>query len=183
MNKVLVCIEDGLLTIRIQRILIDKSIPYEIVKTPIRKEDLIKYQFLIVHSSYKISGLYPFIENLLVNQVIPVIFITMNSLSSVMNRFQSNPSFVQIDENKMDNELPLAIILFQKQKQKIESLQEENKILSNKLKTEQAMNKCKKVLMGKGFTEELAHQMILKEAMNSKISKLDACLKILSENK
>lgn len=183
MNKVLVCIEDGLLTIRIQRILVDKGIPYDIVKTPIRKEDLVKYQFLIVHSSYKISGLYPFVENLLVNQIIPVIFISMNSLSSVLHRFQNNPSFIQIDEVKMDNELPLAIILFQKQRQKIESLLEENKKLTLKLQTEQAMNKCKKILMETGMTEDEAHQTILKEAMNSKISKLDACFKILKANK
>ncbi|MDD3123279.1 MAG: hypothetical protein PHC62_07205 [Candidatus Izemoplasmatales bacterium] len=183
MTKVLVCIEDGMLRIRINRILTDKRIPFDIVKTPIRKDDLTRYQFLIIHSSYKISGLYQFIESLLVNQTIPIIFISMNSMSSILHRFQNNPFFVQIDEVKMDGELPLAITLFQKQTLKLESLIEENKALKTKLNTEQAMSKCKKLLMSEGLSEEEAHQLILKTAMDFKISKFDACIKIINEFK
>jgi hypothetical protein len=183
MTKVLVCIEDGMLSIRINRILTDKRIPFDIVKTPIKKDDLTYYQFLIIHSSYKISGLYQFVENLLVNQTIPIIFISMNSMSSILHRFQTNPVFVQIDETRMDSELPLAITLFQKQTIKLESLMEENKTLKSKLNTEQAMSKCKKLLIGKGLSEDDAHQLILKTAMDFKISKLDSCLKIIHDFK
>lgn len=183
MKRVLVCIEDSLLGIRIKRILSSKAIAYDFVNTPIKKEDLSRYDTLIVHSSYKLTGLYPFIENVLIHQTTPVIFISLNTLSNTLQRFSDNESFIHIDENKLDSELPLAIVLFHKNKQRFDSLMKENKELLSKLKTEQAMSKCKKALMSEGLTEEEAHQKILKEAMDNKISKYEACMKILSDNK
>lgn len=181
MSKVLVCIEDSLLGIRIGRILTNKAIAYDLVNTPIKKEDLLRYDTLIIHSSYKLTGLYSFVEHVLIHQTLPVIYISLNTQSNTFQRLSGNEWFVHIDESKMDSELPLSLIMFQKSKHKFESLISENKDLTVKLKTEVAVTKCKKHLLSIGLSEEEAHKLILKAAMDNKISKYDACLKILSE--
>jgi len=44
------------------------------------------------------------------------------------------------------------------------------------------MESCKKILIDKGMTEEIAHRYILKRAMDEQISKYDSCLRIIQEN-
>lgn len=183
MKKVLVCIEDSLLSIRISRVLTSQGIAYDIVNSPIKKDDLVRYELLIIHSSYKLTGLYAFIESVVLNNIIPVIFISMNSLSTTFHQLSKHPSFIHVDEVKMDTILPVTISLFIKQKLRVLELEKERNSLSKKLETEQALSKCKKYLSDLGFCEEEAHQYILKFAMDHKISKYLACIKILEEKK
>ncbi|MBU1144444.1 MAG: hypothetical protein KJ971_01130 [Firmicutes bacterium] len=183
MNKILVCIEDGLLSIRINRLLTDKRISFDLVKHPIKKEDLMRYSTLVVHSSYRLIGLHPFIENLLILNVIPIIYISMNSGSGNFHKFMNHPNFMQIEELKMDIELPLVLSLFSKRLNETEKLIQENKKLSSQLLTEKIMSKCKKYLMSLGLSENESHQKIIQIAMNNQISKYDACGFILKEKK
>jgi len=122
MSKALICIGDSLLGIRISRILSGKAMAYDIVNNAINKEDLLRYDIFIVHSSYKLPGLYSFIENILIHNPLPVIYVSLNTMSNQFQRLSGNDWFVHIDEVKMDSELPLALTMFQKNKQKIDTL-------------------------------------------------------------
>ena len=44
------------------------------------------------------------------------------------------------------------------------------------------MNKCKRMLYEKNFTEEEAHKYILKYAMDNHIDKIEACNRLLKSN-
>lgn len=179
MNKVLVLIEDQLLSSRVARVLHEKGIPHEIVKTPVRKEELLRYSCVVVHSSYRIQGLFAFLEHLIVSGTIPILYVSMNTVSNQFSRFRDHPFFVHLDELRLDAELPIAIQVFDKQSKSIDHLRQENKQLQNQLELERALSKAKRHLMSQGMTEEMAHQAILKLAMDEQMSKLDACMKIL----
>jgi len=182
MSRILICIDDPLLGIRISRILSSKALAYDMVNTPINKEDIYRYDTLIIHSSYRLTGLYSFIENILIHKTLPIVYVSLNIVSNPFQRLSENDWFIHIDEAKMDSELPLALTMFQKNKHRLEDLIKDNKELSTKLKTEQIISKCKRKLQDEGMTEEEAHKYILKYAMDCKISKTEACLKILSKN-
>lgn len=179
MKKILVGISDSLLSIRIARVLNEQGYSSEFVSTPVRKDDLFRYELFIVHSSYPLTGLYAFLDNIMIHHEIPVIFISTNTISSSVNQFSKYSSFVAIDELKMDTLLPLSIQMFFKQQQRTKELEKENATYSKKIKLQEAMNKCKKMLMDQGLSEEESHQTILKYAMDHKMSKLAACEALL----
>lgn len=182
MNKILVCNEDSLLAIRISRLLIDKNQAFEIIKHPITREELFKYSLIIIHSSYKLTGIFPFIENIVLHSKLNVIYISMNAISSFSNKLNQQPNFVFIDELKMDVELPITIKMFMKKQEENQYLIEENRKLKNQLETEKIISKCKRVLISHHMTEDQAHKYILKVAMDKQISKYDACLFIIKNN-
>jgi len=181
MKQVLICIEDALLTIRISKLMIQKGISFDVTKNPIRKDDLLKYDILMIHSSYRLSGLYSFIESIVLQRTIPIILISSNTYSNQFQRLMKEPTFVNIEEMKMDAEIWLAVDLFKKQKLRVKELEKNIKQLSSKYLTEKQMNQTKKCLIQQGYSEEEAHQMILKYAMDHKISKISACEKILMD--
>lgn len=183
MSKALICIEDGLLSIRLSRILQELSIAFDIVKTPIRREDLSRYDILAIHSSYKLTGLYPFIENLLIQRLIPVVFISLGAPSSWAHRLGENPMFTYVDESKIDVLLPFAISNIIKQAKLTETVIQENKKMKAQLETQHLMKEAKVILMSEGMSEEEAHAFILKKAMDEKSTKRVACLNILGKNK
>lgn len=182
MKKILVCISDSLLSIRIARVLTDQGLSYEIVSTPIRKDDLMRYELLMMHSSYPLTGLYAFIDHILIHHQIPVIFISSNPSLGQINQFAKHSTFALVDEMKMDAVLPVTIQMFIKQKQRIEELEKENTVLNKKVHLQEQMTKCKRKLMDEGLSEEESHQFILKYAMDHKCSKLLACEAILHKN-
>lgn len=179
MKQVLVCVDDSLLQIRVSRILTAQNISYDITKNKIAKSDLINYDCLVIHSSYLLTGLYGFVENLVLSETIPVVFISLNGKLGSLQRLKEFPTFIYIDEVKMDAEMPIALQMFRKQTKRIDKIAAENKRLKQRLDTEKAMNTCKRLLIETGLNEEEAHQKILKTAMDEKISKYMACKKII----
>jgi hypothetical protein len=182
MEKILVCLNDGLLKIRLDRVLSEKNISYNITTNPIKRTDLLNFSLVIFHSSYKLVNLFKFIENIITSDTITVIYISSNPTSNQFIRFRDNPNLILIDENKMDIEINLAINIYKKLQKNIYSLREQNEKLTKKLNVEKLLSKCKRILINKGFTEETAHKEILKYAMDNKISKEEACNRLISKN-
>jgi hypothetical protein len=179
MNKVLVCVNDGLLKIRLDRLLSEKNISHTITSNPIKRNELILYSYVIIHSSYKLTDLYKFVENIITGELITVIYITSNPASNRFIKFKDNPHLILIDENKMDVELNLAINIYNKLQNNISTLQNKSNVLEKKLKSEKLMAKCKRFLMNQGLSEDEAHKEILKYSMDNKISKDEACNRLM----
>ena len=182
MLNVLVCINDGLLKLRIKRILSEKNYAYHITDKPIRKDDLIKYDFIVIHTSYRLSNLYNFIENAVIQKLGTIIYVTSNVNSNPFRKLSNNTNLICVDENKMDVELPFSILLFEKYSNQIKELNIENTKLNKKVEENFLLNKCKRALIKKGFSEDEAHKYILKYAMNNHIDKIEACNRLLVNN-
>lgn len=179
MARVLVCLNDGLLKTRIIRILGGRNIPYSVTDKPISRNDLLDYGVLIVHSSYKLNDLFSFIENLVVQKQITVMYLTTNVNSNPFRKFVQHPNLIFVDETKMDVELPYALELHSKYQSQIETLSSDKQKLVNKVDTLDIMIRCKRNLMSIGYTEDTAHKYILKYAMDNHISKNEACKRLL----
>lgn len=179
MKKLLVCLDDGLLKIRIQNILVEHQYAYEITNKPIRRDDLFRYSMVIFHTSYKLSNLYQFIENAILQKLTTIIYVTQNTKSNPFRRFHNHAHLIYVDETKMDVELPMALQMFYKYHEQTEKLMTENKQLKEQLAEVRMMSKCKRHLMKDGLTENEAHQYILKYAMDNNIDKLEACHRLL----
>jgi len=181
MNKILVCVEDSLLSIRIKRFLTEKRFVTEITKNPIKTEELNKYDIVIIHSSYRIANLFGFIENLVLKNIVPVIYLSMNPHVGLIQRLNQYANFTIIDEIKMDAELPLAVVLHGKFVQKTKILEAENKKLKVKSQNEKTLLGCKNYLITTGLSEDEAHHKIIKLAMDNKINKYQMADRILKE--
>jgi hypothetical protein len=180
MLKSLVCVNDGLLKLRIKRILSEKNISHVITEKPIKRDELVRYDIVIVHSSYNLSNLFNFIENAIIQKLTTFIYITTNINSNPFRKFNDYVNLIMIDENKMDIELLLSIELFSKYNQQIKELLSENRRLANSLDEINLMNSCKRKLMKeKNLTEGQAHKFILKFAMDNHLDKKEACNRLL----
>ena len=183
MGRTLVCSEDGLSTLRISRILSAQASAFDVVKTPIRHDDLLRYDLVIIHSSYRLSGLAQFIEHLVLSQTIPVIYVSSSIDLGGFQRLIDRAHFVYVDENKLDTELPVTIRLVAKFIKELKGVSTDIQKAEASLEGERLMAKCKKVLMESGLSETEAHRYILKTAMDAHLLKIDACVKILNEKK
>lgn len=182
MTNILICINDGLLKLRINRILSEKNYAFQITDKPIKRDDLVKYDFVIIHTSYRLSNLYNFIQNAIIQEICNIIYITSNINMNPFNKLNEHTNLVLVDENKMDIELPLSINLLDKYSKQINKLSKENKKLSKKIEENTIINNCKRFLIKKGFSEEEAHKHILQYAMNNHIDKIEACNRLLTNN-
>ncbi len=182
MNKLLVCINDDLLKLRIKRILSEKHFAYTITDKPVKRDDLIQYDIVIVHSSYRLSNLYNFIENAVIQKLATFLYITTNINSNPFRKFQDHTNLIFIDEHKMDGEIPLSLGLFEKYNKQIKTLTDENSRLKIDLQELQLMSQCKRKLMQKGLNEDEAHKFILKYAMDNHLDKIEACNRLLRSN-
>lgn len=182
MHNILVCINDGLLKLRINRILIDKNYAFQITGRPIKKTDLINYDFVIVHTSYRLPNLHNFIENVVIQKLSTIIYLSSVPGGSPFNKFADHPNFIYINESKMDVELPLSISLSKKYNLQMNNLSKENSELSKKIEENKIMSKCKRVLIKRGFSEDEAHKHILKYAMDNQIDRKEACNRLLERN-
>jgi len=181
MSKILVLAEDGLLQIRLRRILTDKGHSAEITNKPTRVDDMRFFDVLIVHSSYRITNLAGFIENLVLKDAIPVIFLSMNPQSGFLPKLNRYPGFAAIDEMKMEAELPISISLFEKFRKQTGALKQENLDLRSKAENERIFRECKEYLISTGLSEAEAHRQIQKAAMDSKTNKYVTAARILRE--
>ena len=182
MLNILVCISDGLLKLRIKRILSENNFAFQITDKPIKRDDLIKYDFCIIHTSYRLSNLYDFIENAILQKVTTIIYITTNVNSNPFRRFKDHANLIYVNENKMDVELPISILLFEKYSAQIRELSNKNIKLNKTVEENYLLNKCKRALIKNGFNENEAHQYILKYAMDNHINKIEACNRLLVNN-
>lgn len=182
MSNVLVCINDGLLKLRIKRILSDKNYAFQVTEKPIKKADLLNYDFVIIHTSYRLPNLHNFIENAVIQKLSTIIYLSSVPGGSSFNKFADHPNFIFISEGRMDVELPLSIALAKKYSSQINNLNRENNELSKKLEENNVMNKCKRVLMKQGLSEDEAHKYILKYAMDNQIDRKEACNRLLKRN-
>lgn len=182
MKKILVCSEDSLSIIRIERLLFSKNLPFDIQKSPIKKDELFQYEIIIVHSSWRLSNVFSFIENNVLAKTIPIIYISSVINIAAFVKIMNSSYFSVIEENKLDNELLLTITMMIKFKTELELIKQEYKKSINKEELKQMMVTCKKILMSQGFSEDEAHHFILKKAMNNQISKFDVCMQIIKEN-
>ncbi len=182
MIKILVCINDSLLKLRIQRLLSDKTYDYAVTDRPIKRADLIHYDIVIIHSTYQLTDLFYFIENSVLQQVTTIFYVTTNVNSNPFRRFHDHSNLVFIDEHKMDIELITAINMYQKYSKQIKKLSDENEKMAKQLEETTLLSRCKRVLIQQGFSEETAHKHIQKYAMDHHISKSEACKRLLANN-
>lgn len=180
MIKALVCVKDGLVKLRIKRILSGKNLKHTITEKPIKRDDLIRYDLVIIHSSYNLPNLYTFIENAVYQRLTTFLYVTTNVNSNPFRKFNDHINLLFIDENKMDVELPKSIELLSKYNAQIQELNKQNTKLEKELEELQLMNACKRKLIKEGYTEEKAHKHILKYAMDNHIDKIEACKSLLS---
>lgn len=132
MINILVCINDGLLKIRVKRILSEKNLTFQITDKPIKRDDLIKFDIVIIHTSYRLANLYNFIENAVLQKLVTFIYLTSNVNSNPFRKFVNHSNLIYVDENKMDVELPLSISLYEKYNSQIKELNKENTTLKKK---------------------------------------------------
>lgn len=182
MLNILVCINDGLLKIRIKRILAEKNFAYQITDKPIKRDDLNRYNLIVIHSSYRLSNLYSFIENAVLQKLSTIIYVTTNLSSNSFRKLKDHANLIYVNENKMDVELPFSISLFKKYNDQIYELNKENLKLNKKVEDNYLFNKCKRLLIKNGYTEEEAHRYILKFSMDNHIDKIEACKRLLVDN-
>lgn len=181
MIKVLACVNDGLLKIRIKRVLSEKNYSCKITDQPIKRDDLLQYNVVIIHSSYFLPNLHNFIENAVIQKITTFIYITSNILANPFRKFKEHSNLILVDENKMDIELPISIGLYEKYNNQINDLSKENAVLNKKLLESNLISKCKRLLISKGYTEDDAHKYILKYAMDNHIDKIEACNRLLAK--
>jgi len=182
MKKVLVCVNDGLLKLRIERLLGNNFTQFFLTDKPINRNELNQYGIIVIHSSYRLTDLFAFIENVVTQKISTIIYITSNVNSNPFRRFVSHANLIFVEEGKMDIELPYAIELYSKYAAQIEGLNKEKNKLSKKIEETNSYNRCKLMLIGKGYSEEDAHKYILKYAMDNQIDKNEACNRLLGVN-
>jgi hypothetical protein len=182
MKKILVGAEDKLIQLQIDRILKARSIPYELAPSMVAKEQAQRADVLVVHPSWRLPSLFAFVENLVLARLVVVLYVAPTIATGAFAKIQESPYFIRLNEAKLESELPLAIDLAFKFSSETKRLQREIKTIKNKLETTQSYHQAKYVLMASGHTEESAHQVILKVAMDEQITKQAACLKIIAEN-
>lgn len=181
MGRVLLCSEDSLSILRIDRVLSEGGHSRDIVKTAIRAESLSNYDFLIVHSSYRLSGLTRFIEHLVLSRTIPVVFLSSTIGIGGLRPLMDQPYFFFLDENKIDCELSPILMAISKFVPILREDADRIRKAETRVDSEKILQKCKLFLIASGMTEEDAHQYILKTAMDHHLSKYDACVRILSD--
>jgi len=182
MNKVLVLVEDGLLKLRIGRILSLKGYQHEIVSSPIRAEDLKSFRLLLVHSSYRLANLTGFIRNVIVSGELPVLFVSQNPGAAAALIHKDYPEFTFIDENRIDVELPLALSIHLKYQDKLKETLASAQKSRNQEINEKLLVMAKSLLVREGLTEKEAYGKIRKMAMDEKVNKYVIAEKILKNN-
>ncbi|HOP57063.1 MAG TPA: hypothetical protein PLH02_01430 [Bacillota bacterium] len=180
-RRILACVNDGLLAIRIQNILRANGLSPDIASHPIQSDEAGRYDIVVIHESYRITDLYGFTENIVTRKNIPVVFLSSNPAGAILRRLSSYPGFMLADEMKMDSELPVILVMYDKYLEKNKALENENRKAKSKIANGKLFQQCKEYLISTGMSEDEAHKKILKTAMDEKIGKYDAALKILQK--
>lgn len=182
MLTILACVSDALLKLRINKLLSERNDRFVITDKPVKRDDLVRYDVIVIHSTYRMTDLFGFIENAVLQKQATVFYITTNINSNPFRKFTEHTHLIFIDEHKLDIELPFALKMFEKYDSRIKQLTQENLQLNKQWNEQKAMNQCKRALMKQGMSEEQAHQHILKFAMDHHVDKTEACHRLLEIN-
>jgi AmiR/NasT family two-component response regulator len=181
MPRVLVCGEDQLAVLRIGRILSGRNRAYDVTKTSVKKDDLIRYDLLIVHSSWRLPHLFEFIANVVRDDGLPVVFLSGDTAIGAVRPLIDNPRFAIIEDLRADAELDIAVTLLLKTSKALREIGEKSRKEIERADLRRQMDQCKQRLIASGMTEAEAHALILKTAMDRQISKYAACAVLLAE--
>ncbi len=182
MNRVLFCGEDQLTAIRIGRELAVRSLAYDWNKNPLKKDDLLRYDLIVVHASWKLPNLVGFVVNLVLEHIRPVIYLASSIGIGAFRPIMDDPYFALIDDQRIDAEFGIGVSLMLKTAKALKEQADKAKKAAERAGMRRQMDECKQKLTASGMTEEEAHRLILKTAMDRQISKYDACAILLAEN-
>ena len=183
MNAVFIGVEDKLAELQIERILKPKHLQLTFLSGPVTKEKVGQADLLIVHSSWRMPNVIPFVENLVITKTVPVIYLYSVISTAPFSKLSGGSQFVRVSELKMEAELPMATELLLSFKTEMKPLVTELRDLKGENELMKLMNKCKIHLISQGLSEAQAHEMILRTAMEERLSKHDACVRLLSPKK
>ncbi len=142
-----------------------------------------KPKVLIVHHSVNCMNITKLFNYLVVNKIIPIIYINNTINYGQFYQVLNDPFFINIEETKMETPLPIIINYFIQTKKEIIKLYQQVDRLESKLKDKETIHQAKyKLMERKKMTEDEAHQYIVKEAMNKRVSKKQIALEILKNN-
>lgn len=180
-KKVLVCAEDQLVLRQIDRILKNQQIRYDLVQGMVSKEQVMTYDIVLIHPSWRLPSLFVFVENLVLANQVFVLWIQSGLGVPANTKLKNYSSFQTIQEIRLEAELPIALAMATKlstwkKHQEGQWIKERNKLDGLNLYL-----RAKLHLMGSGMSETEAHKAILKCAMDDQITKTAACLKILKK--
>jgi len=182
MTRVLFCGEDQLTAIRIGRELNVKNLAYDWNKNPIKKDDLLRYDLIVVHASWKLPNLVGFVVNLVLEHARPVIYLASSIGIGAFRPIMDDPYFTIIDDQRIDAEFGIAVSLLLKTAKALREQADKAKKAAERADMRRQMDECKRKMVASGMTEEEAHRLILKTAMDRQISKYDACVFLLAGN-
>ncbi|MFH0993150.1 MAG: hypothetical protein V1761_02250, partial [bacterium] len=182
MARVLFCGEDQLTALRIGRELSVKNLAYDWNKNPLKKDDLLRYDLIVVHSSWKLPNLVGFIVNLVLEHDKPVIYLSSSISIGAFRSIMDDPYFAIIDDQRIDAEFSIGVSLLLKTAKALHEQANKAQKASQRADMRRQMDECKQKLIASGLTEEEAHRRILKTAMDRQISKYDACVFLLAGN-
>ncbi|MFA5006349.1 MAG: hypothetical protein WC509_02645 [Candidatus Izemoplasmatales bacterium] len=183
MPRVLVCGDDQLTNLRIGRVLSVRNIPFDIEKGQIRKDDLVHYDLVVVHSSCKVPHLSGFIENLVLSDRMPVVYLASEFAIGAIRPLLDQPLFAFVDDQRIDAELGIAAALLLKTSTALKSAAAQAEKAVHRADLRRMMDECKKQLSDRGMSEADAHSLILRTAMDRQISKYDACAFLIAQKK
>jgi len=183
MVRILVCGDDQLTILRVGRVLSVRNLPFDIEKNQIRKDELDRYDLIIVHSSWKMPHVAGFIENVLHEQRKPIVYLTADVGIGMIRPLLDEPFFVRIDDQRIDAELGVAVELLLKTAAAFNIAVVQAEKAAHRADLRRVMDECKKRLMQSGLGEAEAHALILKTAMDRQITKYDACALLNAQKK
>jgi regulator of replication initiation timing len=181
MRTVFIGVEDKLVEMQVERILKPKNLQLTFLSGPVTKEKVGQADLLIVHPSWRLPNLIPFMENLVVTKTVPIIYLQNVISTASFAKLASGSHFIRVSELKMEAELPVATELLLAFKAEMQPIVTENRALKSENELMKLMNQCKRHLMNQGLTEAQAHEKIVRTAMEERLSKHDACVRLLSE--
>jgi len=187
MDKVLVLSTDTLFNNKVKRIINlnlvfnDCDMNLNVISRFLNQE---KPQLLIVHHSVKCHNLSKLFDYLVTNKIIPVIYINNTVTFSQFYQVINDSYFLNLEENKMDVTLPVVIQILINLRQQITILNKQINKLETKLSGELLVYKAKMILMEDNkLSENEAHNHLIKEAMDKRVSKEQIAKEILEKLK
>ncbi|QMS84918.1 ANTAR domain-containing protein [Candidatus Xianfuyuplasma coldseepsis] len=172
---------NGHLDKQIERLLNQHGIKGDFVNH-LQRNTVKQYDAIILSHRNDVPNKPIFIERLIIEQAIPIIYITNTPSIGQLYNVYHDLFFNLVNEITMEVELPVTIKLVAKYMKEIRRLQSVNDNTKERLETILLTNKAKRVLMNKGLSEEDSHQFIQKKAMDLRVSKR-RLVNLIIENK
>jgi len=181
MTRLLVCGEDQLSLLRIGRELAVRNLAYDQTKTSVKKDDLVRYDLVVIHSSWRLPHLIDFIVNLVREHEKPVVYLSGDPVIGAFRGIMDDPYFAFVDDRRIDAEFGIAVTLLLKAAKAIADIGAKARKAAERADLRRRMDQCKEMLAAAGMTEEEAHALILRTAMDRQMSKYAACALIMKE--